>query len=121
MLFTAEDLEKVLRSEKTMTRRPHKVDGYTVGKVYPARSNRWRKAEHYILVTRKFRERLGDISLEDVKKEGYNSLIEFKAGWIKKVGPWKPKRVVMAYEFKLHEKEKGVQDNGNHSQKNLQC
>jgi hypothetical protein len=38
------------------------------------------------LVVRKFRQRLGDISMEDVGKEGYSSLQEFKRAGRKFMG-----------------------------------
>ena len=102
MLFKEDDIKKILNHEKTMTRRPHKVNGYQIGKVYCIRSNRFKKAEHYVLITRKFSERLGDISSKDVQKEGYRSFDAFKVGWIKRVGAWKPKQIVMVYEFEVY-------------------
>ena len=53
------------------------------------------------MVIRKFRQRLGDISLEDVGKEGYSSLQEFQMAWEEIHGPgsWDPNLTVTAYEF----------------------
>ena len=59
------------------------------------------KPEGYIRIIRKFRQRLGDISLEDVRKEGYGSLEEFKQAWIEINGSWDPDLVVIVYEFVL--------------------
>jgi hypothetical protein len=46
-------------------------------------------------------QKLGEISSEDVKKEGYNSLEEFKQIWMEINGSWNPEQIVTAYEFKL--------------------
>jgi hypothetical protein len=44
---------------------------------------------------------LGDISAEDIRKEGFNTLAEFEEEWININGSWDPDLVVIAYEFKL--------------------
>jgi len=61
--------------------------------------NDWTGIE--IEVPRRFRQRLGDISLEDVQKEGYNGIEEFKETRKKIHGYWDPNLVVWVYEFKL--------------------
>jgi hypothetical protein len=55
----------------------------------------------YIRITRKFYQRLGDISLEDVRKEGFQSLDEFKHTWESIHGVWQPDLIVIAYEFEI--------------------
>lgn len=100
MLFKDEDLKKTLRGEKTMSRRlPGRII-YEIGRVYGIRSGWFKKAEHHILITRRFRQRLGDISLEDVRKEGYRSFDEFRARWTKEYG-WNPNRIIIVYEYQL--------------------
>lgn len=42
----------------------------------------------HILISRKFRQRLDDVSQEDIREEGYNSLEEFKKSWIEINGFW---------------------------------
>ncbi|MEM1540785.1 MAG: ASCH domain-containing protein [Candidatus Bathyarchaeia archaeon] len=105
-LFKRYNIEKILAGVKTQTRRIHKHT-WQVGKVYLLRDSWFSKGVAYIIVTRKFRQKLGDITLEDVKKEGYNSLEEFKAEWIKLHGEWNPDQVVWVYEFKLADAKKG--------------
>jgi len=58
------------------------------------------------LITRKFRQKLGEINSEDVKKEGYNSLQEFRLVWeeVNGQGSWDPQQIVTAYEFKVLKK-----------------
>jgi len=102
-LFKREMAEKILKGEKTQTRRIHKRP-LKIGKVYVVRTN-WltpkNKAPCKILITRRFRQKLGEISPEDVKKEGYSSLEEFRREWEKIHGEWNPNQIVWVYEFKL--------------------
>ena len=101
-IFKRRHLRKILDGTKTQTRRIHK---YTlqIGKTYAVRDRWFSKAQGHILITRKFRQRLGDISPEDLQKEGFSSLTEFKKEWKKIFGPdsWNPDQIVTCYEFKL--------------------
>jgi len=104
MLFKKWHIELILSGRKTQTRRlPGKSANYHVGRVYGIRDRWFSKPEAHILITRKFRQRLGEISLEDVGKEGYSSLEEFRKAWEEVHGPrsWNPDLIVTAYEFKL--------------------
>jgi len=104
MLFKKHHIELILSGRKTQTRRlPGKSANYHVGRVYSIRDRWFGKAEGHILITRKFRQRLGDISLEDVRKEGYSSLQEFRGAWegVHGQGSWDPNSVVAVYEFKV--------------------
>ena len=62
----------------------------------------------HIIIIRKFKQRLGDISLEDVGKEGYSSIEEFQRAWeeVHGLGGWNPDLIVTVYEFKLEERRK---------------
>ena len=40
------------------------------------------------------------ISTEDIKKEGFNNLEDFRRAWIEINGSWNPKQIVTVYEFK---------------------
>jgi len=99
-LFKKHNLQKILEGAKTQTRRVHKHT-WQVGKVYALRDRWFSKAEAYIIITRKFRQKLGEITSEDVKKEGYNSLEEFRREWEQLHGKWNPEQIVWVYEFKL--------------------
>ena len=110
-IFKRHHLRKVLSGDKTQTRRCHRHT-WKIGKTYAIRDRWFSKPQGHITVTRKFRQRLGDVSLEDVQKEGFNSLEEFKQEWIKLHGSWSPEQIVICYEFKLtdprnHEEPKG--------------
>lgn len=98
MFFSRKNLRKILEGKKTATRR---------------RTGRWQLGEHWIRATflergiakieifRKYRQKLGDMTEEDAKKEGLNNLEEFKQLWISFYGSWNPEEVVWVYEFKL--------------------
>jgi len=103
-IFKRRHLRKVLSGDKTQTRRIHKYT-WKLGKTYCIRDRWFSEPQGHIVVTRKFRQRLGDISSEDVRKEGYSSLEEFKQAWEETYGPesWNPDLVVIVYEFKLKE------------------
>ena len=62
----------------------------------------------HILITRKFRQKLGDISQADAQAEGYKNLEEFKKAWTEIYGPWNPQKVVTVYEFKKIDEPHGL-------------
>jgi len=100
LVFKKDNLEKVLQRRKTQTRRTSRNE-LRIGKVYPARCRYFELAKVKVLIIRKFKQRLGDISLEDVRKEGFETLEEFQASWTRIHGSWKPDIIVIVYEFKL--------------------
>ena len=102
VLFKRTHIKMILQGRKTQTRRTHKRT-WKLGKTYPVQDRWFGKALAYIKITRKFREKLGDISREDIVKEGYNSLEELKKVWEEEIngpGSWDPKQIVTVYEFK---------------------
>jgi len=99
-IFKKELLAKVLDGSKVQTRRAHK-HLWKVGKAYSARCRWFTKTEAKILILRRFRQRLDEISQEDVKKEGYQKLEDYQKAWKEFYGEWSPEQVVTVYEFKL--------------------
>jgi hypothetical protein len=101
-IFKRKHIAKILQGTKTQTRRTHKHT-WQIGKVYDIRDTWYSKPEAHIKITRKFKQKLGNISPEDIKKEGYKSLEEFRRAWeeINGRGSWNPNQTVIAYEFKL--------------------
>jgi hypothetical protein len=93
-------LKKVLDGRKTQTRRHGKLR-YRVGQRYGVKDNYFAKPAAYVVIRRRWRERLGDISRDDVEKEGYADIWAFQAAWIRLHGHWDPDLMVMAYEFAL--------------------
>ena len=105
-LFKRKHLKKILEGTKTQTRRTHKRT-WKIGHIYSIRDRWFGKPQAHIKILRRFKQRLGDISTEDVKKEGYGSLAEFQRVWEEIHGPgsWDPDLVVTCYEFKLLKNE----------------
>jgi hypothetical protein len=101
-LFKRKHVELILQGRKTQTRRVHSHE-WKLGRVYGIRDRLFGKPVAHIRVIRKFRQRLGDISAEDVGKEGYGSLQEFQRVWeeVHGQGSWEPNLIVTVYEFKV--------------------
>ena len=102
-LFKRDLLVLILSGRKTQTHRTHSYE-WRVGRCYAIRDRWFDKSKGHIIITRKFKQQLGDISQADVKKEGYDSLEEFKQIWKDINGSWNPEQIVTAYEFKLYSK-----------------
>jgi len=94
ILFKRPFISLILSGEKTQTRR---LSGrYRPGEIY-----RVNNTEIWILITRKYRQRLGDISREEIFKEGFSSPSEFRQAWKRIYGRYDPDLQVWAYEFKV--------------------
>ena len=106
-IFKRRHLRKVLNGTKTQTRRIHRYT-LSIGKTYAVRDRWFSKAQGHIIITRKFRQRLGDISTGDVQKEGFSSFKEFQDEWLACYGPdsWNSDQIVIVYEFKLKQDPK---------------
>lgn len=100
LVFKENNLRRILEGHKTQTRRLGSRE-YKIGNVYGIRSRYFDKAKARVLITRKFKQRLGDISLEDIQKEGFNTLEEFQAAWVRINHGWNPDLIVTVYEFKV--------------------
>lgn len=92
-------LKLILQGKKTQTRRTKQLREWKVGNAYPLTDRRFGSSKGYVRITRKWRERLGVISGEDVLREGFESRRLFKSWWIANVGPWEPNQIVTCYEF----------------------
>ena len=101
LLFKKHHIKLILSGRKTQTRRIHKHK-LKVGKTYAVKTRWFGKPLFRVVITRRFQQKLGEISLEDVKKEGYSSLEEFRRAWMQIYGSWNPDQVVTVYEFKLY-------------------
>lgn len=102
-LFKRRHIHKIHEGQKTQTRRTHKRT-WKLGKTYSIRASYFGKPEGHIKILKKFKQPLGEISLEDVKKEGFESLEDFRKAWIEINGSWDPEQVVTVYEFKYVER-----------------
>jgi hypothetical protein len=102
MLFKHEHVSLILSGRKTQTRRIWERPRAKVGAVHTAKTMLYSRdyfALIRITVVRK--ERLGDISLEDVRREGYESLEAFKEEWIRINRVWDPELEVYVVSFEL--------------------
>lgn len=100
VLFKRSLIFLILQGRKTQTRRDHQRE-LRLGHIYPITWRWYAKPEAYILITRKFHQKLGEISEQDVRKEGFEKREDFKAAWVKINGEWTPDKVVIVYEFEL--------------------
>jgi hypothetical protein len=105
-LFKRKHLTLIKQGRKTQTRRIHKSE-WKIGRCYTIRDRYFAKGEGKIFVTRKFKQRLCDVSEVDIRKEGYNNLADFQKAWeeIHGQGSWDPNQVVTVYEFVFCKKE----------------
>lgn len=55
----------------------------------------------YVIITKRRKQAIGEITEEDAKKEGFAGVEEFKQTWVKLYGNWKPKLEVWVYDFVL--------------------
>jgi hypothetical protein len=100
-LFKRNLILMVLSGVKTQTRRIHQR-GWVIGHTYKIKDTYYCKGLGTIKITRAFKQRLGDISEQDVQKEGFKDRAEFIQTWIKiNKGAWNPDVIVTAYEFTL--------------------
>jgi hypothetical protein len=99
-LFKKHLLNKVLDGSKTQTRRIHRRP-LKVGRSYGVRCRRYEPSVAHIKILRASQERLGAISPEDAKKEGFETSEEFRKAWIEIHGSWNPHETVTVYDFQL--------------------
>jgi len=99
--YGTSSVEKVLRGEKLATRRPYTDTNVfyfekLVGKIVRL----YEGGKHaYAVVTNVYVQRLGDVSDEDARKEGFPSLEEFKRVWREIYGSFNPEQRVVVIEF----------------------
>ena len=99
MIFKKHHIEKILRGEKTATRR--RSGRYHVEHRYGIRAGWYDKPVAHIMILRKYRQRLGDMTPEDAYKEGRYSLQGFQRVWEIINGSWDPDEEVWVYEFRV--------------------
>ena len=100
VLFKHHLITPILQKRKTQTRRRHKRK-WQVGRTYTF-TDRWFDKPHgCIRIKRRFQQRLGDVSEQEAKAEGYESLADFREDWKSITGDWNPDETITAYEFEL--------------------
>lgn len=89
-----EDVEKVIKGQKTATRRNGRYAD--IGEIMTLR-------DHEFVVERVYSQTLGELTDEHAKQEGYESVEDYKNAIlsIHPGMPWKPKMRVWVHEFAL--------------------
>lgn len=85
-LFQTNHVEQIILGTKTQTRRDHKKWRANVGSIHQVRTTLFGKPHCYIRITRRWEQRLGDISVADAKAEGGYTPKEYIAGLIEMHG-----------------------------------
>jgi len=100
MLFKPEHKQMILNGTKTATRRVWKKPMVRVGGIYKCKLKMLdKKYFAKIKVTKLFKQRLGSITFEECKKEGYDSKPKFIDIWAKINGSWREDLIVDVIEF----------------------
>jgi len=102
MLFKEGHKEMILNGTKTATRRVWKKPMVKVGGIYKAKLKMLSK-EYFarIKVIKLVKDRLGNITDEDCKKEGYSSKTKFIDIWVNINGSWREDLIVYVIEFEV--------------------
>lgn len=102
VLFKSYLVKPILNGTKTETRRLWKRCSVKVGSIYKAKTNfRGNSVFATIMITYIRKGRLGEIDRNGLKKEGCESLDEFKKIWIDSYGSWQPDSQVFVIGFQL--------------------
>ena len=100
LVFKENNLRRIFQGRKTQTRRTGRYE-LQIGKIYPIKHTYFEKGKAKVLITRKFKQRLGDITLKDVEKEGFDTLDQFQTAWVQIHHGWNPNQIVTVYEFNV--------------------
>lgn len=102
ILFKREFVDPILSSAKTESRRRWKRPLVREGGVYWAATG-FRREDRFAKLRVKYvrRQRLGDVTEEDAKKEGCSSLEEFREVWRRVYGSWDPDEEVYVVGFEV--------------------
>lgn len=88
----------IMSGDKTQTRRLNKPS-VKVGKEYRLRRGYYSYLADRIRIIQMFTQNLGEITVEEVLKEGFSSLEDFKTAWEGIYGDWDPEKRVWVVEF----------------------
>jgi len=98
LLFKRHYVQQIMSGEKTATRRKSrpkvKADG-----VYRIRTSFFECLPDRIRVHRLYQQRLGDMTPEDARLEGYASLKDFRRVWNDFYDSWDDEQTVWVVEF----------------------
>jgi hypothetical protein len=98
LFFKRQFISKIREGAKTQTRRL-KQPKLSIGKAYHLRENYRSTLPEQIMITDIFQQFLGDISQEEVLKEGLSSEQDFIDTWTEIYGYYDPAEVIWVVEF----------------------
>jgi len=105
MLFKPEHEQMILEGKKTVTRRVWKRPMVKVGGIYKAKLKMLdKKYFAKIKVLKLYKQKLKEIMVRDIEKEGYSSLSEFVDIWKKINKSWEGDTEVYVIEFEVVKK-----------------
>ncbi len=102
ILFKPEHVDPILWGEKTQTRRTGKRR-WRLGSIHQAKLNFSKGSKPFALLRIVFvhQERLGDISEDDAKREGYPTVEAYKEVFKRIYGWWNPDAEVWVVDFEV--------------------
>ena len=98
LLFKKQFIPKIQQGKKTQTRRLKKPNT-KIGKTYHLRSSYRQVLPEIILITDIFQQHLGEITHQDINKEGFESLNQFTQVWREIYGLYNPEELIWVIEF----------------------
>lgn len=105
MLFKKDLIDLILAGKKTMTSRSKKL--CDVGDLTNLMANKdySKLTGKYLRITKVYRKFLGEFTVEDSHKEGFEGLGEFKSYWEQNIGSWDPTQFLWIHEFDIELKK----------------
>ena len=101
LLFPPDDIKLVQYGSKSITVRPLRKTRMRAGTVYEAKLTvTTEKSFARLLVTDVYRKRLGELTEDEVSREGLRSLAEFRKKWEAAYSKWDPNEIVRVIEFR---------------------
>ena len=88
-------IRRGLKTETRRLRRPR----LRVGGIYPLRVGR-RLLPDRVRVLKIYSQRLGEVTEEDARREGFKSLMEFRRAWIDIYQSWDDEQRIWVVEFR---------------------
>lgn len=103
MIFQPDAILLIRERRKTQTRRPVKPGEtrcrYHTGRIYSAQPGRGKPGEIKITIMSVRQERLGDITQQDVQREGFRFAGQFRDRWTELHGHFDPDQLVWVITF----------------------
>lgn len=96
--------DKVMDGTKTESRRLSKQT-YKPDSTHGITNRRYQKAQAHIQILKAYPQRLLDVTEEQAKAEGFNTLTEFLEYWTKNIKPLIPWQTIKAYKFQKIKKD----------------